>query len=268
MPRGRPRCHAPGVPTQLPLAQHLEGLRTAMVAFVRYADRAGLAAPVPTCPGWTVRDLVAHQGMVHRWAAGLLRGEWSLDVDVDVLEAEGRAAEDPLDWLRDGAIDLVEAITRAPADVCAPVFLDDAPQPREFWARRQCHETSIHAVDALSAVFGRPPDPAETWIGTDLAVDGIDEMLGGFVTRPLSRLRCDDDAVLVVAPDDVAMWWLLRLGPRPAVTERGTGPVPDLPEADWELTGRAVELYLALWNRSVRPHLGDAWTDRVAVTWS
>ncbi len=57
------------MPTQLPLARHLEGLRTAMVAFVRYADRAGLDAPVPTCPGWTVRDLVAYQGEAHRSAA-------------------------------------------------------------------------------------------------------------------------------------------------------------------------------------------------------
>jgi hypothetical protein len=36
--------------TDLPLAAHLEGLRAALVAFVRYADRAGLRAPVPTCP--------------------------------------------------------------------------------------------------------------------------------------------------------------------------------------------------------------------------
>lgn len=256
------------MPTQLPLAQHLEGLRAAMVAFVRYADRAGLAAPVPTCPGWTVRDLVAHQGMVHRWAAELLRGERPLDRDADALEAEGRAAEDPLEWLRDGAIELVEAITGAPDDVRAPVYLHDAPRPREFWARRQCHETTMHAVDALSAVFGRRPDPAETWIGAELATDGIDEMLGGFVTRPVSRLRCDEDAVLVVAPDDVPDWWLVRIGPRPAVTERGTGPVPQLPPADWELTGTAVELYLALWNRSVRPDLGPGWSERAAVTWS
>jgi uncharacterized protein (TIGR03083 family) len=256
------------VPTQLSPAQHLEGLRTAMVAFARYADRAGMAAPVPTCPGWTVRDLVAHQGMVHRWAAGLLRGEGSLDGDAAAVEAEGRTADDPLEWLRDGAIELVEAITRAPADVRAPVFLNDAPRPREFWARRQCHETCIHAVDALSAVFGRRPDAAETWLGAHLAADGIDELLGGFVTRPMSRLRCDEDAVLVVAPVDVPGWWLLRLGPRPAVTERGTGPVPDLPQADWELTGTAVELYLALWNRSSRPDLGLGWGDRVAITWS
>lgn len=228
-----------------------------MVAFVRYADRAGLRAPVPTCPDWTVRDLVAHQGMVHRWAAALVRGE--RDPDPDAFEAAGRAEPDPLEWLRDGVIELAEALTAAPDDVRAPVFLNDAPGPRAFWARRQCHETTVHAVDALAASLGCHPDPTATWIDVDLAVDGIDELLGGFMTRPRSQLRCEEDAVLVVAPDDAPDWWLLELGPRPAVTTRRTGPRRD---GDWALEGTAVDLYLALWNRTSRQALGD----RTAVT--
>ena len=208
------------MPTELTVARHLEGLRAAMVAFVRYAERAGLSAPVPTCPGWTVRDLVAHQGMVHRWAAALLRGE--SEVDPDVFEGEGRTVADPLEWLRDGAIEVAETVMTAPADTRALVFLDDAPAPRAFWARRQCHETTVHAVDALAAALGRHPEPEETAIDTEVAVDGIDELLGGFVTRPRSRLRHEEEAVLVVAPDDVPDWWRVSVGPRPAVTSRRT----------------------------------------------
>lgn len=251
------------MPTDLPLTRHLDGLRDAMVAFVRYADRAGLRAPVPTCPDWTVRDLVAHQGMVHRWAAALLRGETDI-TEADAFEAEGRASADPLEWLRDGVIDLAETITRAPDDAKALVFLNDAPAPREFWARRQCHETTVHAVDALSAALGRLPRPDETWIATDVAVDGIDELLGGFLTRPRSRLRYDEDAVLVVAPDDAPDWWRVDLGPRPAVTSRRTGPRES---GDWELEGSAVDLYLSLWNRTGREGLDGAWRERAAVTW-
>jgi uncharacterized protein (TIGR03083 family) len=251
------------MPTELSLSRHLDGLRDAMLAFVRYADRAGLGAAVPTCPDWTVRDLVAHQGMVHRWAAALLRGR--MDVDPDSFEAEGRGSADPLEWLRDGAIDLAEVITRAPEDVDAIVFLNDAPPPRRFWARRQCHETTVHAVDALAALLGRRPRADETWIDTDIAVDGIDELLGGFVTRPRSRLRCEEDAVLVVAPDDVPDWWWVEVGPGPAVTSRRTGPRGT---GDWELDGTAVDLYLSLWNRTDRQGLDPAWRDRTAVTWS
>ena len=106
----------------------------------------------------------------------------------------------------------------------------------------------MHAVDALSAVARPPPDPAETWIATDLAVDGIDELLAGFLTRPTSRLRCDEDSVLVVAPDDVPDWWLVRSvrgrRSRSTASDRARRS-----RRDWELDGTAVELYLSLWDR-------------------
>lgn len=216
--------------TELTLAAHLEGLRTALVALVRYADRAGLDAPVPTCPGWTVRDLVVRTSNAQRSTAAMLRGEEPHE--------PAAATGDPLEWLRDSAIELVEAITRA---------------PQEPWARRACHQATLRAVDALAASLGRAPDPSETWIGTDLAVDGIDEVLTDFASRPTSRLRTAEDAVLVVAPDDAPDWWLVRLGPAPAVAQRGDGPRPEVPGADWVLEGPAVRLYLALWDRCARP---------------
>jgi uncharacterized protein (TIGR03083 family) len=254
------------VPTHLTTARHLDGLHEAVAAFVGYADRAGLEAPVPTCPDWTVHDLVAHQGMVHRWAAAILRGERAADEAVEGYRAAGHAAEEPLTWLREGAAELAETVTAAPEDLAALVFLNDAPPARAFWARRQCHETTMHAVDALSASLGRAPRADEVWLDAELAGDGIDELLGGFLTRPRSRLRCDEEALLVVRPDDLPDWWEVSLGPRPARTERRTtdsaGSVPD---PDWELTGSAVELYLRLWNRSEAP---QEWRRLTAVTWS
>ncbi|WP_028650795.1 maleylpyruvate isomerase family mycothiol-dependent enzyme [Nocardioides halotolerans] len=252
------------MPTQLSTTRHLDGLREAVTAFVAYAGRAGLEASVPTCPDWTVRDLVAHQGMVHRWAAALVRGERPTDEEVDGYEEAGRTVADPLTWLSEGATALAGAIADAPEDLSTLVFLNDAPPPRGFWARRQCHETTMHAVDALAASLGRPPRPDEVWVEPELAADGIDELLGGFHTRARSRLRCDDDALLVVRPDDVEDWWEVALGPQPAVTTRHRGgEVAD--DADWELTGGAVELYLRLWNRTDPP---EDWRRLTAVTWS
>jgi hypothetical protein len=126
----------------------------------------------------------------------------------------------------------------------------------------------MHAVDALAASLGRPPGPDEVWIDPELAVDGIDELLGGFLTRPRSQLRCDEDALLVVRPDDLGEWWEVAMGPRPAVSSRCSAGEPgDDPqdEADWELTGGAVELYLRLWNRLDPP---EEWRRLTAVTWS
>ena len=256
------------MPTHLTITRHLGGLHEAVTAFVAYAGRAGLDAPVPTCPDWSVLDLVAHQGMVHRWAAALVRGERPDDRAVEGYEESGRAAGDPLAWLTAGAAELASAIADAPDDLETLIFLNDAPPARGFWARRQCHETTMHAVDALAASLGRAPRPGEVWIDPELAGDGIDELLGGFLTRPRSRLRCDENALLVVRPDDLDDWWEVDLGPRPAVvTRRLAGPAADRPpdEADWELTGGAVELYLRLWNRLDPP---EEWRRLTAVTWS
>jgi uncharacterized protein (TIGR03083 family) len=258
------------MPTRFSTDDHLAGLHDAVVAFVRYADRAGPTAAVPTCPEWTVLDLLAHQGMVHRWAAAIVRGERPGDDEVAGFEAAGRDAADPVAWLGDGAAEVTRAVTEAPQDREAFVFLNDAPHPRGFWARRQCHETTIHAVDALAASLGRPPRAEETWIDPELARDGIDELLGGFLTRPRSRLRCDEEAVLAVVPDDSEEWWEVSLGPRPAVVTRHASAYDPGDAPDWEITGTSVELYLRLWNRSEpvdRSETGD-WRRLTAVTWS
>ena len=213
--------------------QHLDGLRTALVEFVRYVDRAGLAAPVPTAPDWTVRQLVAHQGMVHRWAVAVVRGE---SIDPDSVESAGLLAADPVEWLRDGAVEVAQAIS----DVAGPA--------RQLWARRQCHETTIHAVDALAAALGRGPRAADTWISTELAVDGIDELLTGSITWKRSRLRCEEPMTIAVRPADSQRSWLVRVGPDSATTERDPGLGGH--RADVVLEGSAVALYLTLWNRS------------------
>ncbi|PUA81416.1 maleylpyruvate isomerase N-terminal domain-containing protein [Nocardioides currus] len=254
--------------TDLDLATHLEGLRAAMVALVRCADRAGLRAPVPTTPDWSVRRLVAHQGMVHRWAAAVVTGA---DQAPDRWQREGLEAPDPLEWLRDGAIEVVGAISAAPDDLDALVFLADAPPPRRFWARRQCHETTIHAVDALAACLGRHPVAADAdWVTEEVALDGIDELLTGFLPRPVSRLRSEEGRRIAVRPEGGSGGWLVELSAAPPVTSRFDGETPD---ADLELTGSAVALYLTLWNRSdeASPDDGrgwDDWRDSAQVRWS
>lgn len=244
------------------LEQHLAGFADAVAAFVGAASAAGLEAPVPTTPDWDVRRLVVHQGLVHRWAAGQIRGE---DVDPDAIEAEGMATRDVVAWLQDGASRLARTIRGAPDELDALVFLADAPTPKRFWARRQCHETTMHAVDALSAVLGRYPRSTDTWIGRDVAVDGLDELLTGFLPRPRSRLRADEPLTIAVIPDDSDQRWLVAVSRQAPVTARGLGDE----EADVVLRGSAVALYLTLWNRSdeVRDEALELWAEGARVTW-
>ncbi|MCU1536910.1 MAG: hypothetical protein JWP82_1261 [Humibacillus sp.] len=252
-----------------------EALGAASTVLRANAVAAGLEAAVPTCPGWSVRDLVVHQGMVHRWATSRLRVEpgavgSSGSDDPAALEAAGREAADLLGWFDEGANALLQALVDAPDDLAGRPFLLDAPAPRLFWARRQCHETTVHAVDALAARLGRVPDGAETWIRAGVALDGIDELLTGFVPRPRQGVTHDDLRVLV-APLSSTRAWLLDLAPdRPPVVERlDLAPGRAVPAHGAVLTGEPVELYLRLWNRGGEPRdeLERWWADAVSVRW-
>lgn len=255
------------MPTSLTEQQHLDGIAFGADAFARHARAAGLHAPVATCPGWTVRDLLAHQGMVHRWAAATLRGEKS---DTAVFEAAGQVAADPVAWLQAGADELIATLKAVPADVPAPVFLKDPPSPRAFWARRQCHETLIHAADAISAELGRAPSVTDFPLGADLAADGIDELLTGFLPRSRSGVHSERPTTLVIAPQDRDEWWEVSISGDPVVTTRRGGRPAG--EADWTVSGHAAELYLRLWHRLdvVEDPAGwpPNWHENFCISWS
>ncbi len=207
-------------------SEYLEALRESLDSFVANAREAGLDAPVPTAPEWDVRHLIAHQGMVHRWATDCVQGK---RVDPSTYETEGLESDDPVLWLREGGHRLIAALKDAPVDLEAFVFLNDAPAPRLFWARRQCHETTIHSVDALAARLGRVPTADETWVTQQVALDGIDELLTGFLTRPKSTLRSDQPLSLSVRPNDVDRSWLVRLSDEPPCHRARRRPTTSLP---------------------------------------
>ena len=186
------------MPTSLSFAQHGTGIGDAGSVIRAQAVSAGLDAPVPTCPGWSMRDLVTHVGLAHRWALANLAGkgpsEWPTE---DSVTAEAAAAPDLLDWFDEGLVTALQTLAASPEDLQAFFFLKDAPPPRHAWARRQCHEMTIHGVDAMAARLGRLPTPAETWIGAELAADGVDELLMGFVPRKSGRLRTPEPVIEV-----------------------------------------------------------------------
>lgn len=254
------------MPTHLNLHDHIAGLARSGAALRDAAAAAGLAADVPTCPGWDVAALVTHQGMVHRWAAANLRGE--ADHDPKNSTALANAAPDLLAWYADGLAALIETVRTTPEDASAKVFLKDAPPPRQFWARRQCHETTIHGVDALSAALGRWPTAAEADIGAQLAADGVDELLTGFITRGSGRLNASEPYTILVTARDTGHAWTVRISDGPVVTTVGQTGQPDVVFA-----GTAGQLYLGLWNRAHeistegRPGVLEQWRSQVRVRW-
>src|SRR5699024_6954543 len=155
------------MPCVLSLHEYLALIRSSAASLTQNALAAGPDDAVPTCPDWTARDLVVHQGIIHRWASGFLRGD--PDAGQPLAETDILATVDDATlatWSRAGAAELLDALGAADADLDAMVFLNNAPRPREFWARRQAHETTIHSIDALACAMGRLPTAAETPVQT------------------------------------------------------------------------------------------------------
>ena len=86
--------------------------------------------------------------------------------------------------------------------------------------------------------------------------DGIDELLGGFLTRPRSRLRCDEDAASSPWSRTTPRSGGRSRSARARLVTRHVTAYDPAPDPDWELTGPAVELYLRLWNRAEAPTRG------------
>lgn len=243
----------------------LDHLRRHGTTLADRAAAAGLSTAVPTCPNWTVADLVAHQAMVHGWARSKILGPSGTPFrSADEIQ---QGEPDLVGFYREGHRALVDVLAAAAEDLDAPVFLDNAPAPREFWSRRQTHETTIHSVDALGSALGRAPTALEAGIDAELAIDGLDELVLGFLPGNASELFQGDPSAIAVRPTDTERSWTIRVDAQLSTREGVVDPVAAT------LVGTAAELYLGLWNRGTELTVeGDAailerWRVAERISW-
>lgn len=150
-------------------------LRADGAAIAAAAREAGLEAAVPSCPGWTIADLLGH-------LTGIYVGR-----EIVVREGlqERPVAQDPPtgDAVHafEQALDRMVATLRA-SDLSREVWTFVGPRPASWWSRRMAQETVIHRADAELAAGRTPPR-----VDAVVAVDGIDEMLTVFVAEALTR---------------------------------------------------------------------------------
>jgi uncharacterized protein (TIGR03083 family) len=224
--------------------EHIDAVDAEGKQMASAVAQAAADAPVPTCPEWLLRDLVHHQGGVHRWATAYVAGAKGEASDIDFESAVGPRPGDGdlVEWFRDGHAALVSALRAASPELRCWTFLP-APSPLAMWSRRQAHETAIHRVDA-ELTAGLPPAPVTAAFGAD----GIDEMLTLFVPRRKGDPRADPARTLSVRCDDDPARWRVTIGTEGVQTEAGRGNGP-ADEADCVVRGSASDLYHALWNR-------------------
>lgn len=200
--------------------------------------------PVPTCPGWTLKQLFRHVGRGQRWAAQIVRDK--RDQPLDFREVEGgKPPPDPADalsWLRGGAQRLIDAVELTGAET--PVWTFLGPRPASWWLRRWVHEVAVHRADAAIATG------AEFSLAPEIAADGITEWLERVAVQAGgggSQLPLEDGQTLHVHATDPGLGdageWTVRVdrGRIAWSHEHGKGSVA--------VRGGATELLLALLRR-------------------
>jgi uncharacterized protein (TIGR03083 family) len=211
------------------------------------AAAAGLEPEVPCCPGWTVGDVVAHTGAVHRQKEQIIREGW-VDRSPPPIEAP---SDGLLDWYDEGLDQLVA--TLAETDPATRVYTWYEPdQTVGFWYRRMAHETAVHRVDVEQG------HGAAGWVVPELAADGVDELIVVMLTGypEWSDVTEYEGTLRLEATDDDASWTLRY------VTFSGISPntgkefadepsfiLADESEPTAVARGRASDLLLYGWGR-------------------
>jgi uncharacterized protein (TIGR03083 family) len=192
-----------------------------------------LSIAVPTCPGWTMRDLVRHVAEVYEHKIACTE----LGHAPDPWPPEWPAHRDPVEWFGDAHARLLAMFARSGPSTPSATWWP-ADQTVGFWARRMAHETAVHRVDAESATGALTPVDAE------LALDGIDEILVLMLAGDWSE-----------DPDDAAQGQRVSIsaGDRSwtVTMDRGAmGVAVGGGDGDASVQGRPSDVLLWLWGRA------------------
>jgi uncharacterized protein (TIGR03083 family) len=208
---------------------------------------AGMAldAPVPSCPEWTVQDLVHHLGAVYQWVRGhAARGVTSVPEPRWPQRADRPTGPAALTWWDGEFAQLMELLDGLDPELAAWNW---APQAKKagFLHRRMAHETAVHRWDAQMA--GGLAEPVEA----KLAADGVSEVLDSWLPAGRRRGPTDRVGVVQLTAVDAGQDWSLRLRADGGVALLDTRTLLDADSHGVRAagTGNASDLLLALWGR-------------------
>jgi uncharacterized protein (TIGR03083 family) len=235
---GRPTCVEPskGKPEKaVETDQYLTALARESKALAEAAAAAGPSAAVPSCPGWTVSDLLVHCASGDYWARSIIEQKTTERVPTELPE-DPPTGDALAPWFLAGAHALIDALSAA--DPSTPVWtFSPADRTARFWFRRRAHETSIHRYDAQLAAGMM----AEV-IDAPLAADGVDEFLTFFVPR-WGKDAVGTGETLHFHCTDVDGEWLL------VGSEDGVTVTREHAKGDVAARGSASDLMLFVWGR-------------------
>jgi uncharacterized protein (TIGR03083 family) len=216
----------------------------------RLADSAAAAGPdatVPTTPGWTVTDLVAHLGQTQHWVAEIIERRITdptrLPTEMAVCPTEPREWHA---WLSGSAQRVASACSDDALD--APVFnpaMDERSGTR-FWMCSMVNEAVVHGFDAAIAA-GMSAD-----VDARIAAALISNHFA-MLTSSTWEMQRSESAHAIRGTGQTLQWlatdaddpggWFIERRPDGAIWQGGTQ------QADVTVTGPAQSLLLALTRR-------------------
>jgi uncharacterized protein (TIGR03083 family) len=223
----------------------IAGLRAEGAALRAAVGQDGaLDRPVPTCPEWTVPDLLGHLGGIYAWVRSHA-GRGVATAPPRRAQIEDLPTGDALLAWWDSEFTALLRMLEA-LDPELPAW-NWAPQAKKagFWHRRMAHETAVHRWDAQLAVGLADPVEAK------LAADGICEVLDTWLPAHLGRGPKDRTGIVALRSLDTEQVWHIRLRGE-GVALLDTDTILDDHAHEHERTvaaGTASDLLLALYGR-------------------
>ena len=218
--------------TQTPFFEDLVSLIEDRSAALRNASAVApdLDIRVPSCPDWSLRDLIAHLTEVqHFWAAAVTAGPSEQPPTV------AEPSRDPRELLA-ATEALIAALHKSGPELECWTWwgASGAPMTAGAVARHQVQEAAVHAFDAQLAIGSPQPVP------TVIALDGIDEFIS--VIHGSSGAWPHDPARISLHSTEGPSWLL-------DLTSTGVRLLDDSSPAGDRIHGRASDLLLALYGR-------------------
>jgi uncharacterized protein (TIGR03083 family) len=217
------------------------------------AESVGAArsdAAVPTCPGWTMADLVEHVGHTQHWVSEIIERRIAdpAQLPTEMATVPTEPADWPT-WLSEGGARAAAAFSDEALD--APVFNAAADERTggEFWLSSILNESVIHGADAAYAA-GRDID-----IDADVAAGLITNHLA-MLTSPTWAAQRPESASALSGAGETLLWratdapalgggceWFMERNPEGASWQARSG------QADVSVGGPAKSLLLILTRR-------------------
>lgn len=198
-----------------------------------------LTAPVPSCAGWDVAEVVRHTGSVYNHKVAVMRlgrqpqqGEWASGPPAGV---------ELVAWFDSSARTLLDELAEHDPDDWAHTWWPP-DQTFHFWYRRMALESVVHRVDAEMATGSPTP------VDAALALDGIDEVLTVFLgVHDAGAAGGPTGAVSVVSGGRT---WIANLDDDHIRVDKHGDATTNA-----EISGEPAEVFLHLWGRRPLDHI-------------